>query len=162
MDSAFNPDTFLDQSTDQAGSRRPPIASGLSFLGEIQEFKARVVQGKKDTSQSFVFCDIPIKIDLTTVPTEVKRVGVEKVVLRHSGLIDYLPNGALDWSPGKNRLLTAYREALGLNTPGSTFSPRMLIGRIVRAKVGHRPGQENDPITGQPEIFDEISAVTRP
>lgn len=111
---------------------------------------------------TYVFCDIPIKLDLSTHPSEVARVGVDKVTLRHSGAIDYLPNGALDWAPGKNRLLTAYREALGLNTPGSTFSPRMLIGRIVRAKVGHRPGQENDPVTGKPEVYDEIAAVTRP
>lgn len=162
VDSVFNPDTFLDQSTTEQGSRRPPIASGLDFLGEIQEFKARVVQGKKDPNQSYVFCDIPIKLDLTTHPSEVSRVGVDKVTLRHSGAIDYLPNGALDWSPGKNRLLTAYREALNLNSSGQMFTPRMLIGRIVRCKVGHRQGEQADPVTGKPEIYDEISGVTKP
>jgi hypothetical protein len=162
MDSAFNPDTFLDQSTDQAGSRRPPIASGVEFLGEITSVSARNVEGKKNPGEVYTFCDIQIRLDLTTVPTEVARVGVEKVVLKHGGSIDYTPSGALDWNPGKNRFLTAYREALRLNEPGQTFSPRMLIGRIVRAKVGHRTGNQNDPVTGKPEIYDEIAAVTRP
>jgi hypothetical protein len=161
-DSVFNPESFLDQSTTEQGSRRPPVASGLDFLGEIQEPKARVVPGKKDPNASYVFVDIPIKVDLTTHPSEVARVGVDKVILRHSGSLDYTPSGALDWNPGKNRMLTAYREALNLNEPGTTFSPRMLIGRIIRVKVGHRTGQENDPVTGKPEIYDEISGVTKP
>jgi hypothetical protein len=160
--SEFNPETFLDQSTTEAGSRRPPVASGLDFLGVIGEPKARANPGKKDPSKVYVFCDIPITLDLTSHPSEVARVGQEKVVLRHSISIEYTETGALDWSPGKNRGLTAYREALGLNTPGMTFSPRMLVGRIVRCKVGHRTGQESDPTTGKPEIYDEIAAVTRP
>lgn len=162
-DSVFNPETFLDQSTTEQGSRRPPVSSGLEFLGVIKEPKARVVQGKKDPNASFVFVDIPIELDLTTHPTEVSRLGgLEKVQLRHSGSIDYTPEGALDWAPGKNRLLTAYREALNLNEKGSTFTPRMIVGRIVRCKVGHRQGDQVDPSTGKLEQYDQIDAITRP
>jgi len=162
MTSAFNPDTFLDQSTTEQGTRRPPVSSGLDFLAVIGEPKARVVQGKKDPNASFVFVDISMTLDLTTHPTEVARVGQEKVTLRHSGSIEYNPDGSLDWSSGKNRFLTAYREALNLNEPGQPFTPRMLIGRIIRAKVGHRPGQETDPTTGATVMYDEVNAVTRP
>ena len=161
-DSVFNPDTFLDQTTTTAGSRRPPVSAGLAFLGAIGEPKARNVPGKKDPAKVYVFCDIPITLDLSTHPTEVQRLGQDKVVLRHSGMIDYNSDGTLDWSPGKNKFLTAYREALNLNQDGSTFSPRMLVGRIVRAKVGHRPGEGVDPVTGRPEVYDEIDSVTRP
>lgn len=162
MTSAFNPETFLDQGTTEAGTRRPPVSSGLEFLGIIKDFKSRVTEGKKDPSKTYVFCDAILELDLTTQPQEVQRLGVERVSLRHSGSLDVLPNGELDWSPGKNRFLTAYREATNLNNPGSAFSVRMLIGRIVRAKVGHRTGEQNDPLTGRPEIYDEISGVARP
>lgn len=161
MDSAFNPDTFLDQTTDQQGTSRPPISSGLSFMGIIGEPKARTNPGKKDPSKTYVFADIPITLDLSTQPTEVARVGQDKVVLRHSISIEYTSDGALDWSPGANRGLTAYREALDLNKPGTIFSPRMLIGRIVKCKIGHRNGTEIDPVTGALRVYDEISAVTK-
>jgi hypothetical protein len=156
-DSTFNPDTFLDQSTEEAGVRRPPVSSGQAFLGTIGEPKARVVQGKvggKAEGQTFVFCDIPITIDLSTSPTEVQRVGVDKVTLRHSISLDYLDNGALDWSAGKNRGLTGYREALGLNEKGRLFTPRQLVGRIIRAKVSHR--------TNEGEVYDQIESVAKP
>jgi hypothetical protein len=163
MDSAFNPDTFLDQSTTEQGTRRPPISSGLDFLGVIGEnIKARANQGKKDPTKTYVFADIPITLDLSTHPTEVARIGMDKVTLRHSIAVDYNSDGSLDWSPGRNRDLTAYREVLGLNTPGMTFSPRMLVGRIVRCKIGHRTSDRVDPITGKPEVYDEIAAITRP
>lgn len=151
--SAFNPETFLDQTTSEQGQRRPPVASGLDFVGVIGEPKARSVQGKKDPTQSYVFCDIPITLDLTTHPSEAARVGQEKVTLRHSISLDFTPQGALDWAPGKNRALTAYREALGLNEKGQSFSPRMLVGRFIRAKVGHR--------TNEGDVYDEIASVTR-
>lgn len=161
-DSAFNPETFLDQSTTEQGTRRPPVASGLSFLGIIGEPKARVVSGKKDPNASFVFCDVPITIDLTTAPTEVTRVGQEKVVLRRSISIEYNSDGSLDWSSGRNRGLTEFREATGLNNPGQPFTPRMLVGRIVKCKIGHRAGTNVDPSTGATEMFDEVSAVVKP
>ena len=160
-DSAFNPDTFLDQSTTEAGTRRPPINSGLEFLGVIGEPKARNVQGKQDPSKNYVFCDIPITLDLTTSPSEAQRVGQDRVTLRHSISIDFTESGALDWAPGKNRGLTIYRSVLDLNKPGQTFSPRMLVGRIVRAKVKHRTNMEERDERGEPLKYDEIDMVTK-
>jgi hypothetical protein len=152
--SAFNPETFLDQSTTEQGTRRPPISSGLDFIGVIGEPKARVNPGKKDPTQTYTFCDVPITLDLSTHPTEAARVGADKVTLRHSFSLDFTESGALDWNPGKNRVLTAYREILGLNQSGQTFSPRMLVGRIIRAKVKHR--------TNEGDIYDEIDSVAKP
>lgn len=162
MDSAFNPETFLQQTTTEQGTRRPPVSSGLDFLGVIKDIKARSVEGKKDPSKNYVFGDALIEIDLTTQPQEVVKIGAEKVTLRHSGSIDVLPNGSLDWSPGKNRWLTAYRESCKLNEKDQAFSPAMLVGRIVRVKVGHRTGEAIDPVTGRPEVYDEVASVTRP
>jgi hypothetical protein len=150
----FNPELFLDMPTDKAAVRRPPVASGLSFLGTIGEPKARVVQGKQDASKTYVFCDIPITLDLSTSPSEVQRVGIDKVTLRHGISLDIGDDGQLDWSTGRNPGLAQYREALGLNDDGRTFTPRMLQGRIVRAKVKHR--------TNEGEIYDDIDSVAKP
>lgn len=158
--SAFNPDTFLDQTTTSAGASRPPISAGLDFLGVIGTPKARSSPGKKDPSQTYIFCDIPITVDLSTNPSEANRVGTDKVTLRHSGSIDY-KDGTLDWSTGKNMFLLGYREALGLNQDGSSFSPRMLEGRVVRVRIGQRQGTDTDPLTGRPRIYDEVAAITR-
>jgi hypothetical protein len=150
----FNPETFLDQPTEEAGTRRPPISSGLAFLGTIGEPKARANRGKNDPTQTYVFCDVPITLDLTTAPSEVQRVGVDKVTLRHSFILDLDSNGQLDWSPGKNRVLTSYREILNLNEKGRAFTVRMLTSRIVKAKIKHR--------TNEGEIYDEIDSVAKP
>lgn len=150
----FDPASFLDQPTEQAAVRRPPVASGLSFLGTIGEPKARVTQGKQDPSKTYIFCDIPITLDLSTSPSEVQRVGVDKVTLRHGISLDIGTDGKLDWSTGRNRGLAQYREALGLNEDGRTFTPRMLQGRIVRAKVKHR--------TNEGEVYDDIDSVAKP
>jgi hypothetical protein len=155
--SNFDPDKFLDMGTETAGVRRPPIASGLSFLGTIGEPKARVNQGKAggpNEGKTYVFCDVPITLDLSTSPAEVQRVGVDKVTLRHGFSMDLDTNGELDFSPGKNRVLTAYREILGLNQDGVKFTPRHLVGRIVRAKVKHR--------TNEGEVYDDIDSVAKP
>lgn len=152
--SGFNPEQFLDMGTEEAGVRRPPLSPGLSFLGTIGEAKARVNQGKKNPGETYVFCDVPIALDVSTHPTEVARIGADKVTLRHSFIIDLDANGQLDFSPGKNRVLTGYREILNLNEKGRTFTPRMLLGRIIRAKVKHR--------THEGEVYDDIDSVAKP
>jgi hypothetical protein len=155
--SGFDPEKFLDMGTEKAGVRRPPISPGLSFLGTIGEPKARVNQGKAggpNEGKTYVFCDVPITLDLSTSPSEVQKVGVDKVTLRHGFSIEFDSNGELDFSPGKNRVLTTYREILNLNQAGVRFTPRMLMGRIVRAKVKHR--------TNEGEIYDDIDSVAKP
>ena len=48
---------------------------------------------------------------------------------------------AIDYSKGKNNRLRMYRDATGLNVAGQAFSPRMLVGRMVRVRITHEEYQ---------------------
>jgi hypothetical protein len=62
------------------------------------------------------------------------------------------PN-AIDYGPGKNGRIRQYRDALGLNEAGVTFSPRAMIGRQLRVKT------KLDPYEG--DFFDKIDSVAK-
>lgn len=154
MTSVFDSQTFLDATTTEANSRRPPLPAGRDFIGIIGDLKEpRQVQGKKDPTQTYTFLELPIKIDLTATPDVHTAIGVDSVVLNHSIRIDLTESGSLDNSPGKNGGLRQLREALGLNVPGQSFSMRMMVGRPVRVKIKHE--------TYEGEIFDRTDGVAK-
>lgn len=133
--STFDPETFLDATTTEAGTRRPPLPPG-DYIATIGELKAQGGQQKQDPSKSWFALNTPLEVDLTAHSAARAIVGQDKVVLFDFVMIDVTAGGGLDWSPGRNRRLTAYREATNLNRSGESFNPRMLQGRQVLAKVG--------------------------
>jgi|SRR5208337_2464973 len=150
--SAFEVDTFLDSTTTDAGSRRPPIPAGINLIGEITDIKGRVNQGKKDPSKTYTALDVQIKCQVT--PELVADGQPETVVYTDGILLDLTPDGrGLDWAPGKNTKLTKYRMALDMNTPGQAFSPRQMIGRMLRIQVAHEAYQG--------EIYDRVGSVAK-
>ena len=152
--SIFDPQSFLDSTTTEASKKRPPLPAGEVLVGIIGELKPpRVVQGKKDTTQTYYFLDIPIEFDLTSRPDLAKLVGLTKVTIQDQISLQLTDDGKLDMSPGKNSRLGRYREALGLNEDGTPFSMRQLVGRQVRAKIKH------DPYEG--EVYDKIDSVAK-
>src|ERR1700691_1747106 len=106
--SAFDPNQFLDATTTEAASRRPPLTAGKDFIGVIGEPKARTVAGKKDPSKSYTFLDFPIAVDVTADPKEHARIGLDTVNLSYSTSMDLNDTG-IDWSPGKNNGLRMLR-----------------------------------------------------
>jgi hypothetical protein len=154
--SVFDAEKFLHATTTEAGTRRPPLTAGIDYIGVIGAPKFRNVQGKKDPSKAYVFCDMLITIDLTANPVERDRIGQDKVVVQYSTGVDFNSTG-LDWSPGKNRGLTSVRDATGTNVKGHSFSPAMLEGRQVRVKIRHEEYPE-----GSGELQDRVAGVAKP
>lgn len=155
-DSVFDPSAFLDATTTEAATRRPPLPAGAEFIGTVGEPKPRTWQGKKDPSQSGIALDVPVEIDLSAYPdVQTQLGGVEKVTLIGGIMLDMTPDKkSIDFSPGKNGTLRRWREALNMNLPGEAFSFRMMQGRLIRVKVKHEPYEG--------ELYDKIDSVARP
>ena len=140
--SQFDPATFLDATTTEAATRRPPLpvdnpaSPDTLYTGVIQEPKMRTWQGKKDPSQSGLAIDIPVLIDVPGQLQDQLKLPAQ-IQLTAGGFVDLTAQGLMDWSPGKNSTLRRYREATGLNVAGQTFSPRMLQGKVVKVKITH-------------------------
>lgn len=157
MTSAFDPSAFLNQSTEQASTRRPPLTAGAEFIGILGAPEGRQVQGKKDPSKMYTFFDFPVQIDLTGYPEERQRLGMDRVNLRYSISLDTTDGRNIDWSPGHNTGLRYLRDATGMNEPGQPFHMGMLVGRPIRAKIGHEEYPE-----GSGELVDRIVGVAKP
>lgn len=156
-DSTFDPSQFLDATTTEAATRRPPLPPGeyLAILGE-PDVRPNV-QGKKDASKLYNFIDFPLTVDVSAYPAARSKVGVDTVKLRHSVSLDLTDSGSLDWSPGRNTGLRFLREAAKMNVPGEAFSVRRLEGRMVKVKVSHREYPEHSG-----EFVEQIDSVIKP
>lgn len=148
--SQFSPESFLDATLTEPSVRRPPLAV-QDYNAVIKGLKARAWQGKEDTSRSGIAIDVQIEVD---VPVEQQaKIGQPKVVLGDSIMLDVTENGAIDNSPGKNRRLRQYRDALDMNKPGDAFNFRMMEGRMIKVKVKHE--------VYQGDTLDKIEAVAK-
>lgn len=139
--SIFDPQAFLNATVDTPSVKRPPLPAqnpaspdGL-YIGILSEPVPKQ-WSSKDQTKSGVKMDVSITVD---VPAEVQQShGLPPtVVLFDSIMLDQLPNGGIDNSPGKNRRMRVYREAVDMNKPGDAFAFRMLTGRPVKVKVDH-------------------------
>lgn len=149
--SNFDPASFLDATISEPTTRRNPLPAGRDFAGVIGEPQSRTWQGKADPTKSGVVVDVPIEIDMAAYPDV--KIGATKVVLKDGIMLDLTADGAIDNSPGKNGKLRRYREALGMNAPGTPFSFRAIQGRQIKVKIKHR--------TYEGDIFDEVDSVAK-
>jgi hypothetical protein len=151
----FDPNVFLGATITEASVRRPPIPGGLSFPGTLGTPITRQTEGKKESNmgQMYLWCDIPVEVDITGNPQVKDHVGLDKVNLRYSFRLDTKPSGGLDMAPGKNNGLRILRDAVGMNVEGQPFNILMVAGRQVLCKIGNRPYQG--------EIYDEIDAIAK-
>lgn len=158
MNSAFDPTLYLDATISEPSVRRPPLPAGRELVGIVGEVKPRTWQSKDDPTKSGIAVDIPVKIDLAAYPDLQQVVGATEVTLTDGLILDVVPgSGAIDNAPGKNSKLRRWREALDLNKPGDTFSFRLMQGRMVKVKIGHRIDNRVTP----PETYDQIDGVVR-
>lgn len=156
MSSLFDVDSFLDATTTEAGQKRELLSPGIDYFAEISDVKARPVQGKKDPTASYLFCDMLLVINLLEHPEEHSRVGIDKLTLRHSCSVDMTSSGAIDWGKGKNNGLRIMREATGTNVAGEKWSPRSLQGRRVRVRIKHREYPE-----GSGNLVEDVAAIAK-
>lgn len=145
-DMLFDPNAFLDQTTDQVSERRMPVPA-LDYLATIEDVQSKVWTSKDKynedgTPKSGLRLEVSLKLDL---PAEVQaQCGLQSLKLTDGIMADLTPDKrAIDYSAGKNGRLRVYREATGLNIAGQPFSPRMLVGRMVRVRVAHEEYQGN-------------------
>lgn len=146
MDMTFDPKAFLDQTTETASERRPPVPA-LEYLATIQDLQMQQWQSKDKynddgTLKSGYKFVITLELQL---PQEIRDIcKITKLTLTDTPMIDLTPDKTgIDYSIGKNNRLRQYREAAGLNAAGQPFAPRMLIGRMVRVRVTHEEYQGN-------------------
>lgn len=153
--SAFDPSTFLSQETTEAATRRPPLAPG-DYTAVVNEVKARTWQAK-DGSKSGIAFDIPMTVE---IPPDQQAAfgGMATLTLTDSVFVDTTEQGLMDWAPGRNRGLRAYREATNQNVPGQTWSPQKLVGQMVLVKIAHRV-LEQGAMAG--EITEDIKSVVK-
>lgn len=156
-DSTFDPSAFLDATTTEALTRRPPIPAGVVLQGIITGAEARSWSSNKPEAKvkSGIAVDLKIEIDLNSYPDVKAAVGgVDKVTMTPGIMLDMKEDGkSIDWSTGKNGNLRRYREALGMNNPGEPFSIRQMVGRAILVKIKHR--------TYEGEFYDEVDSVAK-
>jgi hypothetical protein len=151
--SNFDPSAFLDTQITEPSVKRNPIPAGTDVVAVIGEPKMRAWQGKADPSKSGIACDVPLEIDLSAYPDLATHVGLPKITLNDSIMLDTTDDGQLDMAPGRNGKLRRYREALDMNSPGQPFSFRAMQGRMIKVKVKHR--------TYEGEIYDDVDSVAK-
>lgn len=151
MSKTFSAETYINAVMDQPLERRIPIPPN-DYIGIINKIDARQWTSQKDTSKSGVALDITIQLDL---PFEVQQeCQMDKPLfnMRDSIMLDLTESGSLDQGPGKNRRLRQYREATHQNELGKPFSPKDLLGQLVKVRVVHEL-YEDQPI-------EKITAIT--
>ena len=151
--SQFDPASFLDARTTEQSTRRPPLPAGLELPATISDINSRTWTSHKDPSNPRSGVALDVKLQVSVPPDLVAAGQPPQVLLNDSIMLDLTPSNQIDYSPGRNSRLRLYREATGLNSPGSEFAPRMLVGRTVKVRIGHRPYQG--------ELYEEVAAVGR-
>ena len=153
-DETFDPSIYLDATTTEAATRRPPLPAGSDFVGLITDVTVRKWHSNKPDAKRTdgIAYDFKIEVNLAAYPDI--AIGVDKVTLTYGVMPDTKEDGkTLDWSPGRNGALRRVREALGMNNPGEVFSIRQMVGRQIRVKIKHRPYQG--------EVYDEVDSVAK-
>ena len=131
--SQFDPASFLDATTTEASSTQTiPVPVG-EYNAVIKEVKSRT-WSSRDGTKSGLALDITYDIDDAAVKQLLER---PTVTVRQSIMLDITEQGTLDNGKGKNVQLGRLREAVGQNTAGQPWAPRMLEGQPLRVAVAH-------------------------
>src|SRR4051812_7501366 len=160
MSTIFDPAAFLDQTTEQVSERRPPLPA-IDYNAIIKDVKSLTWQSKdkvdevSGTLKSGLKFEPVLELDL---PLEVQETCKIKKMTLTDGIMVELneTKTAIDYGIGKNNRLRMYRDATGLNNPGQSFSPRMLVGKMIRIRVTH---EEYPPGSGV--IMERVGAISK-
>lgn len=154
----FDPSEYLDASTTSASERRQPIPAGeytatISNL-EVKQWESKTkIDPQTGAPLSGIRFDITLAIDLPSSIAEASGLSTPVLTLTDGVMIDRTADGAINYAPGRNGRLRQYRDATGLNTAGQPFSPRMLVGRLVKARITHEEYNGN--------IMERIGGVAK-
>ncbi len=145
----FNAQEFLDATTTAAGSTKIiPVPIG-EYMGVIDKVAPRQWQSK-DGTQSGIALDVIWLVEDEAVK---QALGRPTVTTKQGIMLDLTPQGALDYSEGKNVGLGRLREAVGKNEEGVPFSFSMLPGLSAKIAITHRVVSE--------DTFSEVKSVAK-
>ena len=142
--SAFDPTLFLDATLTEPTVRRPPLPvenpddseNGL-YQGQVLKVQMRS-WNSRDGSKSGLALDVTVAVSLPPAVQQMLKLSTDKVNFVDGAMLDLMPDGrSLDNSPGKNRRIRIWREAINKNKPGDSFAFRMLEGQFVKVKIVH-------------------------
>lgn len=134
--SEFDPNQFLEQSTDQAMEERfSPIPEG--------EYRAVIVDDPDNENRQIRIREVNTRFGpgyVMDVPLQVDSPDNELANQKHvrwSSFLDFSPENGFEFGPNKNVKLGQLRSAVGQNEPGQAWKPKDLGGQIVRVTVKH-------------------------
>ena len=139
--SMFDPNAFLDLEITEAFERRPalPVRDYPTLIQEVaaRQWTSKDKYNDNGTLKSGVAYDLTLVVQ---VPLDIKeQIGLktDTLTIKDSVMVDLNANGGLDTSPGANRQLRNYREALDMNKPGQAFRAREMAGRMILLRIKH-------------------------
>lgn len=154
--SNFDPNVFMQSSTESALSTKSiPIPVG-DYLAQIVELEPRNVQGARadNSDKWYQFLDMMLEIRLP--PQVAQELGREVTKLKHSVSLDLTEQGNLDYGKGKNIGLGQTREAANQNIPGQPWNPSMLKGAMIMASIIQEPDKKDPEV-----IYNRVKKVGR-
>lgn len=158
--SIFNPDTFLDTSTDQPLSTKPVLHPIGQYISLITGVKAREITGGPNGKMRFL--DVQHEVDGNQpLPDGSGRLikdvtNRDKMTVTDSVILDLTPDGRMDLREGMNFRVGRYLAALNQNTPGQVWSPRNLVGQALKVTIGHR-ADPKDPET----VYTQVNGIEK-
>lgn len=146
MESAFDPDTFMNQTIDEAlDTRFVPVPEG-DYPATIKSFEIKQV-GQENRTVLNIIWDIQDQ-------TVLAEIGRDSATVRQTVWLD-IDQGKLDKGKGKNVGLGRLRAALGQNEPGQPWNFGALEGAgPALVRVTHRADRDDPEI-----VYSEVKSV---
>jgi hypothetical protein len=156
----FDPAAFLDLPVEAPLEKRPPLPVG-DYTATIKDVVARQWASKTKTNQdgsfrSGIAYDVTFTVEVPEAVAAVVGLSITTLELRDGIMLELTDNGSIDTSPGKNRGLRNYREALDMNKAGEPFRARDMIGRLIRIKIAHEEYPQ-----GSGQLTERVGGVAR-
>lgn len=159
-ESQFDPNLLLSAQTTEANEKRDPLPaenpadpSGfyVATIAKVTPKSGTISKGDR-TGQPWAAVNVQLKID---VPQQLQdAMGMpEAITLTDSCFLDLTPQGSIDNTKGKNRRQRQYREALGMNVAGETWSWERAVGRPLKVKVNHKVSETTGDILEEPGLL---------
>lgn len=112
--------------------RRPvPIGEWKAVIDDVE---LETFPGKKDTTKTYLRCNVSYRILDERVLAE---LGRDKVMAVDGWLVDLTDGGDIDFGPDRNVNLGRLRAATGCNNPGDEWSFPGFKGKTVKVKITH-------------------------
>lgn len=145
----LNPEMLLESFTKAAFDTKVAPCPEGDFTLLIS--KIDIYSGVNKNGDPYCMASFLLEVEDQAVRDE---LGRDKVFVTHSASLDIVVDPAtglpkLDDAKGKNIDLGRIREACDLNEHKKDFNMNMLLNRIVRGKVSHKPDETSEEVRAE-------------